>query len=560
MPSWQGVNAIYPLDDNADAQITATATDETGNTYVVGSFKGAVSFGGARLVSVGNSKDIFVAKRNSVGGFSWVIPAGGPLDDVPAAVTAHGLDIYLAGRFDSGDSWSSGLVFGGTAATISSAYSGDIFVAKLHDAGTSASFVWAKQAGGSGIDEATAVAVNGASVYVAGTTSSVPVQFGALTLKATINTPGDIFVAKLSDAGLTADFVWVKQAGSPGGDQATALAINGNQVYVAGNFGLFAGPPYNLSGLPVEAKFDNLVLVNAQWSDLFVAKLTDAGPTASFTWAVRAGGNSHDQANALAVNGPNVYVVGDFTSKQADFGSFTLTSPGNGTKVLCVAKLLDAGSTGRFTWAQQVAGTTGGEVWGQALAVSGANLYVAGGCDGATFGAITFPAVNNFNPYVAQLVDDGSTSHFTWARRGTAVGPAYVRALATYQGNVYVGGVYSSVISFDGQAFSGTGIANRFAGFVAALTDNTALASVPPATLASILLVPNPAHGTVDVHLPARSTTTTLVLLEALGRVVRTQAAAPGTTRLDLSGLAPGVYTLCVQAAEGTSTRRLVVE
>jgi hypothetical protein len=63
------------------------------------------------------------------------------------------------------------------------------------------------------------------------------------------------------------------------------------------------------------------------------------------------------------------------------------------------------------------------------------------------------------------------------------------------------------------------------------------------------------------VALPSGPGPATLTLLDALGRPVRTQQAQAGTeVAFDLTGLAPGVYALRVQAGAAVATQKLVVE
>jgi hypothetical protein len=85
-------------------------------------------------------------------------------------------------------------------------------------------------------------------------------------------------------------------------------------------------------------------------------------------------------------------------------------------------------------------------------------------------------------------------------------------------------------------------------------TAGTAVALSNPA------LFPNPAHGRATVQVPGGASAT-LTVLDALGRALRTQAvAADAPAELDLTGLAPGLYTLRVVAGPHTTTRRLAVE
>jgi hypothetical protein len=86
------------------------------------------------------------------------------------------------------------------------------------------------------------------------------------------------------------------------------------------------------------------------------------------------------------------------------------------------------------------------------------------------------------------------------------------------------------------------------------------------AQLAGFALAPNPAHASTTVHLPAvpGAAQASLVLLDALGRVVRTQQvplpATGATAELPLAGLAPGLYHVRVQAGVRQVSRTLAVE
>lgn len=87
--------------------------------------------------------------------------------------------------------------------------------------------------------------------------------------------------------------------------------------------------------------------------------------------------------------------------------------------------------------------------------------------------------------------------------------------------------------------------------------------SVRPALAVEVF--PNPARGAATVQLPAAAGTTaaTLTLTDVLGRTVQSRTATPTADRrheLNLTGLAPGLYTLRVQVGAASAARRLVVQ
>jgi hypothetical protein len=429
-------------------------------------------------------------------------------------------------------------------------------VAKLTDAGASASFTWVQQAGGNWTDEATALAVSGTSVYVAGHYISNTADFGSITLTNASSGLNNLFVAKLTDAGPSASFIWAQQAGGPAHDYATGLAVQGSSVYVAGSF-------YS-STISFGSTTMTLTNPGGATGDAFVAKLTDAGNTAAFTWAQQMAGGLYDQAQAVAVSGSSVYVAGNFDSHSMTLGSITLTNvPVNGEHYeLFVAKLTDAGPSASFTWAQQAGGDRNESV--AALVASGSEVFMAGTFEStpATFGTTLLSNAapsTSYSPdiFVAKLTDAGSTGSFTWAQQAGGVNSDLAWALVLAGPTVYVAGSFGTAPARFGP-FLLASVQNTLTGFLAAL-NRTALATTSPASLAgSLSLAPNPARGSATLALPAAPAARPVRVLDALGRAVA-QATLPAhatTTALDLRCLAPGLYTVRCGPASG----RLVVE
>lgn len=564
-PAWQTAVAAGQADGSSF--VLGSAVDAQGNVYVAGYFRGAVSFGSTVLTSAG-AEDVFVAKWSATAaGFVWAQRAGGAGADLATAVAASGTSVYVAGYFIGATSG-----FGPTTLTNADASNGnaDVFVAKLTDAGSSSAFAWAQRAGGTGFERANAVAATATSVYVAGFFSGATTSFGPTTLTNAdaAGDNNDVFVAKLTDAGSSAGFSWAQRGGGPGFDVATSVAVSGTSVYVAGNFAS-AAATYGTTTLSSAGSNDVFVakLTDASsgasfaWaqraggispdevsavavagtnvylagnfsgttafgsttlssvgsfnaSDVYVAKLADAGGSASFSWAQRAGGVGADGATGIAATGPSVYVTGTFRPVQtpggtfatAEFGLTTLTTAGGADVFL--TKLTDAGSTGSFAWARSAGGSF--DDIPATVAVGGTRVSVAG----------------NFSSLTASF--------------GT-------QSIANPRG---------------GAPSVGSPLA-----FVASLTDPMLgpLANRSSALLAGVALYPNPAHTTTFVRVPAVAGAgqATLTLRDALGRVVHTQglrlSTGGATAEVLLSTLSPGVYQLRVQVGDHHVTRALAV-
>ena len=548
-PVWQG---LITANNFGAIWANATAVDASGNVYITGGFYSTAYFGTTLLTSVG-ANDIFVAKWSpATGRFLWAIAVGSNRDDEGTALVVQGSSVYLAGNLQGGSA-----VFGSsTVVNTGGGLDGEVFVAKLVDAGTSAAFVWGRAVAYG--TSATALAVSGTELYVAGTLT-MPTTFGS-----TVLTPiggYDIFVARLHDAGTSASYAWAQRLGTADYEGATAIAVNGPNVYIAGRF---TGPALTLGTTTLTNQFPG-PYDRYSTADLFVAKLTDTGAGAAVVWAQAAGGISTEEATALAVSGPNVYLLGRFRSATASFGPFSVVSPNPATTYsfdVFLAKLTDTGAAGTYGWAQSV-GSGNYNDYASNLRAVGNSVYLAGYFDSDTvrFGALRMarvdPSQAGFTGYVARLLDAGSTSSFAWAVSNTSGSFCAALDLAVTPTAVYVAGSAGQYTTFGNQVVLSAG-SNAFSAILTNPVLGVAAGTVP---LAGFTVAPNPARGTATVQLPALPGAATLTVLDALGRTVRTQSAVSNArAELDLAGLPAGLYVVRVAAGSSSATRRLVVE
>ena len=323
----------------------AIAVDSVGNSYVTGSFDGIATFGSTTRTGV---FDAFVAKYDNQGVIQWVQTFGGPnLDQGHAiAVDTQG-NCYVAGNF-------SGTVdFGGTVLT--GADMGDIFVAKYNSNGQ---LQWARRAGSTtslDMDQASGIAVDASgNCYVTG---YIPSQatFGSITTPPAAG-GFDYFLAKYDSAGTVQ---WVQTAAEFASDRGLALALDpSGNIYVTGHY-------------ENTIAFGSFTLTRVGKDDAFIVKYNSAGVV---QWARSGGGTDLDEGRGIAVDKlGNAYVTGYF-SKDAQFGSITLTNFTGDNPDMFIAKY---NSSGNFQWARSIGGNDA--EMGNAVAVDAAgNCYVAG--------------------------------------------------------------------------------------------------------------------------------------------------------------------------------------
>lgn len=328
----------------------ALSTDDFGNLYAGGTFKGTVDFdpgaGIAELTSNNTSSDGFVAKFNAAGEFIWARKFGsGRNCEVRALAADQWGNIHSTGNFMGAIDFNPGTdTFTLTTVPLTQA---DIFVSKLDSAGN---FVWAKRFEGNanGVDRADAITVDlEGNVFTTGNfRGTLDFDPGPGTSFRTIQGGVDAFLSKLDSAG---NFSWVKHIGGPDGQEGFSLTHDSlYNVYITGTFQQTAN--FDIGG-------NNTFLSAINSYDAFVAKYDSAGVLA---WVKQFGGNNQEHGRSITLDkNLNVYTAGEFRDT-VDF------DPGVGAFKLVPNKVLNTylpdvylsklSNDGDFVWAKKISG------------------------------------------------------------------------------------------------------------------------------------------------------------------------------------------------------------
>lgn len=537
--SWQAATALSTAAGEA-SDISDLVADGAGGYVVAGTFTGALTLGGVTLTSLGG-QDIFVARFNTAGVCTQAVSAGGTgYEWKPVLALDPDGTVVVAGTFGSPS-----ITFGATTLVKTGAIgssSRDLFVAKLSPTG-----LWSQavRAGGTNDDTVNDLAVdaNGTATVVGSFTGGA-ITFGSRALSSP-SSSGALFVARLNSAGIWTQAVGAQSSGAPFYASGVALEANGNAVVC----GYYFGSSLTLGSFQ---------LTSFATTTAFVARLSNTGQWTQASQATISRGFAF--ADAIAVDGAgNAAITGSFQESNVSFGTYTLTynGPTNGTANdnLFVARLNSAG-----IWTQAAQATGSDNSFPAALVLdNGGNVFVAGQfkSPSISFGNTVLTNTNTsaqaptFDVFLARLNNAGI---WNYAIAGGGQGSEYATALRLTSSGAQVAGTFGPSPAAFGPITLTTGAS--YAGFIASLGGG-ALGN-KMATSAPAVLAPNPAKTQATLSLVAAPDARSALLLDALGRSVRTYALPARATAvpLDLTGLAPGLYVVRCGAAAG----RLVVE
>jgi len=218
------------------------------------------------------------------------------------------------------------------------------------------------------------MALSGDELYVAGWENTwgdgsvVEPKFETLRWFGTRYYQGQDFLIEFKDGGLNWG-LWL--GGDRVGETVEALAVEGNEIYVAGYAGLDPWAGYSFSGSPSGAQ------------EAFVLEVIDddASDRPVISWAQWLGGSGKEEIEDIAVDGDNIYAVGTCSDNHS--WDETATYRGNpdpdSRPEGFVVKLIDnpgGGLTHRVRWVQWLGSDISDTI--RSVALNGNYVYVGG--------------------------------------------------------------------------------------------------------------------------------------------------------------------------------------
>lgn len=515
---------------NAQCAPSQLISDNQGNIYLTGSFKGSVDFdpgiGDQTINSVNNSLDVFILKLNETGNLVWLETFGGLENDISNDITLDDAgNIYVTGIFR-------GEVTLPDQSTITSAGGDDIFIMKITDQGN---FITAKQIGGDIQENISDILYYDGHIYATGAFNSTQLDFdpGAGQSILTNNNESDVFVLKLS---ANLDFEWVKKF-----DNNTQKIANGEGIEVDAE-----GNVYVVGYFSETVDFDpgagTANLFGAGNFEGFIVKLDENG---NYVWAQTIGGAGSDIAADLTLDeNANIYITGEYTGTvDFDPGSNVHNLTTTGSAIAPNAFVMKLDKNGAFNWAVQLGGN--GHDRGISIALdSDGNVFSSGNYTlkadlDPSADSLFFTTSNLADVYISKLSADGD---FLWAGSiGGTNTDINTDITIDASGNILNYGYYKTEMDADPNSgnvmLQGGGLLDCY--IIKLGQADASISEMQKSTENTIF--PNPSSGIINV-LSNEKMITDLRIYSNLGKLLEQYQGLETNSSLDLSHLKPGVY------------------
>lgn len=392
--------------------------DNNNNSYISGYYESTINFDAITLNSLG-SKDIFVAKLDSVGNWIWAKTAGSTSSDESYNINIDNnyQNLYLSGYFTST------ATFGST--NLISAGARDPFIAKISVAGN---WDWAKRVGSSNNDEITASFVDNSGIYVSGFYSK---SFSIDTFNLSTPAGRDIWLAKINSNG---NWIWVKSLNGLGDDGIYSITGNSDNILISGAF------EQNLNS-------GSKTINASSGRNGFYSKLDKDGNT-QYLKAIK--GKLNVDAYSITINNNNTFILGSFFDS-IYINNDTITSKGESDIFL-----FRADATGDILDAKYQYGLSNIIQLTSSEVDKNKDVVICGYFYGsAVFGKDTLKSNGNKDAFISKYSFE---SGFLWAKSfGSKLDDELLSVAIDSSNNYYFGGSFSGNFILNNQNYTNSG-------------------------------------------------------------------------------------------------------
>ncbi|TNF49632.1 MAG: T9SS type A sorting domain-containing protein [Bacteroidetes bacterium] len=433
------VNYAKQLSGPSDVVGLAMTVDNSGVVYNCGTFVGSADMDpgtGVASVSAIGVDEMYIQKLDPNGDLLWAKTLGESSDGLtPLGIEQDNSgNIVIVGRFFGTTDFDPGV---GTFNLITSG-DADIFILKLNASGD---FIWAKSIGGTGFDEARAIAIDAVGdIYITGMYClTVDFDPGSGVANLVSQGQGDAFVFKLNSIG---NLLWAKSMG--GNDVNDEFNDYGNGIKVDGSGNVFVCGAYGST-----ADFDpgiGLAILNCDgFIDGYVQKLNSNG---DHVWVQKISGTSSDEAKSITIDSfGNVVVTGYFVGG-AYFDTELIPGFNNGGQDVFVAKF--DGSNANLVWARKMGGS-GQDIGFSVDTDNQGNIYSTGRFQSNAFfytqsSYYTLTCVGITNTFVQRINSDGYVTWVIQLANGASGGTVIS---LDENNNLYTLGYFQGTVDFD---------------------------------------------------------------------------------------------------------------
>ena len=554
IPNWEWAKTLAGSKDDNGRSI---ACDSKSNVVMVGDFlSDSISSGSQYFPNVNPTggiinqytmSDIFVSKYDSSGNILWTKSFGGDSMDIAAGVAIDQADnIIVVGKFN-GDSMNIGsIVLRNPIGPVRS----DAFIFKLDPYGN---VLWAKNIGGTSIDEGKAVTTDEFdNIYIAGLFWSANVNFGANTYSSV--GAEDIFISKYSSTGTA---IWAKAFGSSINESVVDIcADKQGHVYFTGE--------YRESSLII----GSMLTSNADSSpttEVYVSKMDLNG---NISWTKTANCIGSDYVKGVCVDQQqNVLITGRFSDFYIDidgnvFPGDQIHNPfcTNGSGFF----LIKFDSLGVFQWFQTISISIE-EVGLSVRTDKDDNIFVAAFGKGDSL-LIDTMMVYNIPISATLLLKYDPNGHIIWQKTfgegdHQGYGDTETDIDISKQGLLYLGSTFfKQNYIMDGLTSVNTNL----------YTTEPIIAKLGPMANQSVgiqqtnsnhtfNLYPNPTRDKLNIQLNIQQESYTIRLLNIQGRLVKEWKNQNGTVSLSLGDIVEGIYFLELSNSSLFESSRIIV-